>query len=217
MLPVRVGVNGARRHTDHEETHMLNRRHFTAASLIALGTGCASTAGSGWITLLDGAQFTNPPAWKPLGNGNWSAADGALQGQAGVGGFLISDASYANVELRCEFWADEDANSGIFLRCQNREQVTADNSYEVNIFDKRPDPTYGTGAIVNVAKVAQPAPKAANRWNLFEVSARDDRFVVVLNGQQTVDVRDGKFKSGPMALQSAGGTIRFRKLQIRTL
>lgn len=196
---------------------MLNRRLFTASSVIMLGTGCASSATGGWITLLDGARFADPDGWKPLGTGNWSAAEDSLQGKAGVGGFLISTASYANIELRCEFWADEDANSGIFLRCQDRQTVTADNAYEVNIFDKRPDPTYGTGAIVNVAKVAQPAPKAANRWNTYEITARDDRLVVVLNGQQTVDARDARFKSGPIALQSAGGTIRFRKLQIRLI
>lgn len=30
--------------------------------------------------------------------------------------------------------------------------ITAMNAYEVNIFDTRPDPTYRTGAIVNVSK-----------------------------------------------------------------
>ena len=65
--------------------------------------------------------------------------------------------------------------------------------------------------------MAQPGPKAADRWNTFEISARGDRLVVVFNGQQTVDVRDTKYRSGPIALQSAGGTIRFRKVLIRTL
>ena len=67
------------------------------------------------------------------------------------------------------------------MRCQDRRKVDAANSYEVNIFDKRPDPNYGTGAIVDVAKVAQPMPKAANRWNTYEVTAPGDRMVVVLN------------------------------------
>ena len=93
----------------------------------------------------------------------------------------------------------------------------SDNSYEVNIYDKRPDQSYATGAIVDFAKVAQPAPKAANRWNTFEITARGDRLVVLLNGQQTAEVRDSKYSSGPIALQSAAGTIRFRKVQIRTL
>ena len=43
------------------------------------------------------------------------------------------------------------------------------------------------------------------------------RLVVVFKGQQTVDLRNDKFKSGPVALQSAGGTIRFRKVSIKAL
>jgi hypothetical protein len=199
---------------------MLDRRHFIAlgatSALGALGA-CATPGNDGWITLLDGANFSDPAGWKAVGNGNWSAYEGSLQGKNGMAGFMISAATYADFELKSEFWADEDCNSGIFLRCQDRVTITADNAYEVNIFDKRPDPSYGTGAIVNVAKIPQPGPKAANRWNTFEVSARGDRMVVVMNGQQTVDVRDSKFKSGPIALQSAAGTIRFRSLKLRIL
>ena len=43
---------------------------------------------------------------------------------------------------RCyvEFWASDDANSGIFIRCQNPKQITDRSCYEVNIFDQRPGP-----------------------------------------------------------------------------
>ena len=40
---------------------------------------------------------------------------------------------------------------------------------------------------------------------------------VVLNGQQTVDAHDDKHRSGPIALQSAAGTIRFFKVEIRPM
>ena len=194
---------------------MTDRRTFLAAGAAGIATlaGCA-TGGAGWITLVDGAKMSSFDGWTAIGQGNWSFTDGTLQGKGGKMGYLISQASYTDFDLRAEFWADEDCNSGLFLRCQSRAEVTAANSYEVNIFDKRPDPSYGTGAIVDVAKVS-PMPKAANRWNTYEVSVRGDRLVVVLNGQQTVDVRHGKHKSGPLALQSAGGTIRFRLVQIR--
>ena len=96
-------------------------------------------------------------------------------------------------------------------------------SYEVNIYDKRPEPIYGTGAIVGLAKV-DPMPKAAGKWNTFEITAKGPAFTVVLNGQTTADgVRDDKFKSGPIALQyGAGvvkdkGVIKFRKVEIRPL
>ena len=200
---------------------MTDRRTFLATGTALLGaalTGCStSMKGDGWVTLLDASRNTSFDGWSPLGAGEWSFVDGTLQGKNGKLGYLVSKDSYTDFEIRAEFWADEAANSGIFIRCQDRNKVGADNSYEVNIFDKRPDPTYGTAAIVDTAKVAQPGPKAADRWNTFEITARGDRLVVVFNGQQTVDVRDTKYRSGPIALQSAGGTIRFRKVLIRTL
>jgi hypothetical protein len=41
----------------------------------------------------------------------------------------------------------------------------------VNIYDQRPDPSYGTGAIVNFAKV-EPMPKAGGKWNTYEITAK---------------------------------------------
>ena len=195
----------------------MNRRFFFGACLAVFGAGLAGCAGmdsgAGWVTVVDGTSLAG---WAQLGEGNWSIVDGAVQGKNGKAGYIVSKDSYTDFEIRAEFWADEDANSGVFLRCGDRNKVGADTCYEVNIFDKRPDPTYGTGAIVDVAKVV-PMPKAANRWNIYEITAHGDHLVVVLNGQKTVDVHDGKHRSGPFALQSAAGTIRFRKVQIRTL
>ena len=203
---------------------MTQRRHFLTttssllgASLLAGLPGCASPPGAGWTTLIDGPNTTSLDGWAQLGAGNWRITDGAVHGQDGKLGYLVSKDSYTDFEIHAEFWADTPANSGIFLRCQDRNKVGADNAYEVNIFDKRPDPSYGTAAIVDVAKAPQPYPQAADRWNTFHITAKSDRLVVVFNGQQTVDVRDARWRSGPIALQSAGGTIRFRKLQIRSL
>lgn len=204
---------------------MNGRRTWLAAGLGTMLTGglglagCAGPAGSrgGWTTLFDGASTRTLDGWSPLGEGNWRIADGALEGRNGKGGFLLSQASYTDFEIESEFWADPDCNSGIFLRCQDRRNVTASNAYEVNIFDKRPDPSYGTGAIVDVSRVFVPYPQAANRWNQFRIFARGDWLQVVFNGQITADVRDSRLKSGPIALQSAGGVIRFRTVRIRSL
>ncbi len=202
----------------NDMTNNTNRRAFLAIMAAGVAaTGCANMPGAGWTTLVDGATLANLNGFTELGAGGWSIADGALQGKGGKLGYLVTKDSYTDFEIRAEFWADEDCNSGLFMRCQDRTKVDAANAYEVNIFDKRPDPTYGTGAIVDVAKVAQPMPTAANRWNTYEVTAKGDRMVVVFNGQQTADARDSKFKSGPLALQSAGGIIRFRKVQIRAI
>jgi len=201
---------------------MSDRRSFLAATgggVAWLAAGCAGMGmGSSWTTLVDGSKVPGAAdGWTALGEGNWSLAEGTLQGQGGKMGYLVSKESYTDFEIRAEFWADATCNSGIFIRCQDRNKVGADNAYEVNIFDKRPDPTYGTAAIVDVAKVRQPGPLAADRWNSFEITAKGSRLVVVFNGEKTVDVENGKWKSGPVALQSAGGTIRFRKVMIRAI
>ncbi len=132
----------------------------------------------------------------------------------------MSKNSYKDFQIRAEFWADHTTNSGIFLRLSDATKVTAANSYEVNIYDQRPDPAYGTGAIVDVAKVV-PMPKAGGKWNTYVITAKGNRLIVELNGVQTVDVQDSKFASGPIALQfgngpkdAPGGVIKWRKVQI---
>ena len=141
--------------------------------------------------------------------------------QASQGGkdaaFLVTRTAYKDVMIRAEFWASDDANSGIFFRCQDPAKITDENCYEANIFDQRPDPTYATGAIVKVAKLNAPMIKAGGQWNTFEISARGTRLVVVLNGVKTVDMDDAKLASGPIALQWSRGTIKFRKLEVRSL
>ncbi|MFN7428948.1 MAG: family 16 glycoside hydrolase [bacterium] len=46
------------------------------------------------------------------------------------------------------------------------------------------------------------------------MTADGPRLVVVFNGQTTVDIRDTKYARGPIALQSSGGLIRFRKVLV---
>jgi Domain of Unknown Function (DUF1080) len=176
----------------------------------------ASQADAGWVTLLDGANMGD---WNRVGDANWRVVDGAVQADKKTGegsAFLVSKNSYKDFQIRAEFWADDDANSGIFIRCADPQKIGAANSYEVNIFDKRPDPSYGTGAIVNFAKV-DPMPKAGGKWNVFEITAKGSQLIVILNGQKTVDIQDSKFAAGPFALQYAAGVIKFRKVQIKPL
>ncbi len=187
-------------------------------SLTTLLSGCATEGGAGgWTALVDGAKGLDN--FNRVGDANWSASDGAIQASQGGkdAAYLVSKNSYKDFMLRVEFWASDDANSGVFLRCQDPAKITDENCYEANIFDQRPDPTYGTGAIVKVAKVADPMPKAGGKWNTYEISARGTRLVLVFNGSKTVDIDDPKLASGPIALQWGRGVIKFRKVEIKPL
>jgi len=192
---------------------MTNRRLFLAGAAATLWAAPAF-AGARFKPLFDGQSLAG---WTPVGNANWTVTDGAIGADSGGMSFLVSRDAYRDFELRAEFWVSEDANSGIFIRCSDRTAITADNAYECNIFDTRPDPSYGTGSIVNVAKVS-PMPKAGGRWNAMEIAARGDRFSITLNGKKTVDdARDGKHEAGPIALQYGAGIVKFRKVEIRVM
>ena len=172
-------------------------------------TALAQSA-AGWTTLLDGSNMN---AFTPLGDANWRVAEGAVQADSGSG-FLVSKASYDDFELRVEFWATPDANSGIFIRCQNPQEVGASSCYEVNIYDQRPDPMYRTGGIVNLAK-PMAMIDAGNQWNTYEITAKGPQLMVRLNGTPTVNTEDEQFSRGPFALQYGAGTLKFRSVQIR--
>ena len=180
---------------------------------------------AGWIVLFDGKSLDN---WNQIGDANWRIEDGVAVADKGDG-FLVSKNAYGDFQLRAEFWVDDAANSGIFIRCTDPAKVAGATAYEVNIWDQRPDPTYGTGAIVNVAKVS-PMPKAAGKWNVYEITAKDSTFTVTLNGQKTVDgAQDSKFANGRIALQHGlglkddkgvandRGVVKFRKVEIKPL
>jgi hypothetical protein len=170
-------------------------------------------ADAGWVTLFDGTNLDN---WSAIGDANWKLADGVVVADKG-NGFLVSKGSYTDFQIRAEFWVDAEANSGIFIRCTDPNKVGSASAYEVNIFDQRPDPSYGTGAIVNVAKVV-PMPKAGGQWNVYEITAKGPKFTVTLNGTKTVDgAEDSKFASGRIALQYGAGVVKFRKVQVKPL
>jgi hypothetical protein len=189
-------------------------------STIGLATLLTATtiqaADDGWVTLIDGTNGMEN--FNIVGDANWMAKDNAIQATEGSGAsWLVTKQSYSNFTLRVEFWATDDANSGIYMRCADANQITDRTCYEANVYDQRPDASFGTGAIVHIAPVDEPRPTAGNKWNVYVISLDGDHLVVELNNERTVDVRDSLLASGPIGLQWARGKLRFRKVVIKEL
>jgi 3-keto-disaccharide hydrolase len=187
------------------------------------GFGCRSmSGGEGWVTLIDGNDGMDN--WSVSGRAaNWRAEGGAIQAdkfnsEGKVASVLVSKRSFKDFELRVEFWAGDDTNSGVYLRAPNPDQVnTASGAYEVQIWDKNPNPKYATGSLVNVAAV-EPIYKAANKWNTFEIVAKGTQITVRMNGVVTASIQDAKnTQDGRLGLQFNGGPIKFRKLMVKPL
>ncbi len=87
------------------------------AAAVQFSSG-ASGQSDGWVTLLDSTRMGD---WSEVGKANWAMKDGALVADklddAKVLSYLVSKDSYKDFQIKAEFWTDEDANSGIFIRC----------------------------------------------------------------------------------------------------
>jgi len=175
-----------------------------------------SQSGPGWVQLFDGKTMNG---WTPMNDEvNWRVEDGALVAdkKKGKGNpSLVSNNSYKDFEIYAEFWVSDDANSGIYIRCTDPKNISSRSSYEVNIFDTRPERDFGTGAIVQVAP-ATTFLKTGGKWNTIDITARGPRMTVLINGQKMVDAQDTKHTRGPIALQYGAGTVKFKNVRLRT-
>jgi len=188
---------------------------------LTLITSCADQTklmGGNWSTLFDSNSNLN--AWTRVGEANWRIQDWAIQADFLPGkdaSFLVSKKSYKDYEIYAELWVDDQTNTGIFNRCESATDVSAKSCYEFNIWDTRPDPTFGTGAIVDFGKVSPPYPKAGGKWNTLELTLKGSQMEMRMNGQLTAKAVDSTHKEGHVALQFGSGIVKFRKVLIREL
>ena len=194
------------------------------AGVATFSHNALTQTGTGWTQLFDGKSLDG---WSQVGTANWRVEDGALvadkstappraDGQPGGGGHLVTKDSYKNHMIYAEFWTDEKANSGIFVRCKDPKKIGARDCYEFNIFDTRPDPSYGTGAIVYFAE-ANPAIKVGGKWNTMEITANKRDLVLAINGTKTAQTNNGFFEEGHFTLQWGAGVVKFRKVAVKPL
>lgn len=188
-----------------------------ASFLVLAGCGgepSPTVTDDGWQILFDGDDLS---FFTAVGDANWRVEDSSVVADESSGAaFLVSNQEYDDFELELEFWVNSEANSGVFIRCQDSTQISDTSCYEANIFDTRPDQTYRTGSIVNVAEPAE-FVYTGGQWNRYEITADGNRLQVTLNGRNMVDTEDSQFSSGPIALQYGSGTVRFRNVRIRPL
>lgn len=150
--------------------------------------------------------------WRQIGDANWRIENGEFVADMGSG-HLVTQQDYADFRFTAEFWVDEGANSGIFFRASDPNQIVDSNAYEANIFDTRPDPAYRTGGIVHHASPSQNLD-TAGKWNTYDITAEGEHITVILNGVTTVDFNDATYTSGPISLQYGAGTVKFRNVMI---
>lgn len=174
--------------------------------------GVAAQTDAGWTTLFNGKNLDN---WTKTGNANWRVVDGVIEADM-PRGYLVTRQSYTDFEMRADVWVTPDSNAGIVYRITKPEDPGIENAYELNINDKRADQTGRTGAIVNVAKPLVQFD-SGNMWTTVDITAKGPHMTARLNGTLTAEADDSKYPRGPVAIQAAGGIVRYRNIQIRDI
>src|SRR3954449_13226226 len=93
------------------------------APALQLSNPASGQSDGGWVTLVDGTKMGD---WDEVGKANWAMKDGALTVDKLDGkdiSYLVSKTSYKDFQIKAEFWADDDVNSGIFIRCQDPKKI----------------------------------------------------------------------------------------------
>jgi len=185
-------------------------RTAAVAALTPMVIGCASLGSQNLLAEgLDG--------FEARGNADWSFSNGTAQASSGtVVSFLVTKEDYQNFELDLEVFVGDPHNSGVFVRCSDRANLTVTNCYEINIFDKRPDQSGRTGGAPGYFKpLAQ--VDAANRWTTMKIRAKGAHIFVSMNSVTTIDSDGPLLANGPIALQWGEGDVRFRNVRIKRL
>ena len=141
-------------------------------------------------------------------------------------GYLTSEKTYRNFDLRLKFKPEAAGNSGVFLRSKIIG-VDPEHGPDIEGLQVEVDPSVGkhTGGLYEsggrgwVAMPTEAGEKALNpgEWNELQVSAHSNHVVTQVNGVKIVDFTDSaqKFSEGVIGLQiHTGGGVKMRWKEI---
>ena len=192
---------------------------FTGFMLLAAGV--QTPPETKWVPLFNGKDLAG---WKVNGEERWVAENGTIlcESTANKYGYLTTEKSYRDFDLRLKFKGEANGNSGVFLRAK----ITGTNpqtgpDIEGMQVEVDPNPDKHTGGLYESGGrgwVMMPTPEGENalragEWNDLEVSARGNRVVTRLNGVKIADFTDPtpKFTEGAIGLQiHTGGGVKMR-------
>jgi len=176
----------------------------------------------------------------------WSVQDGALVCKGDPLGYIYTNTDYTSFKLVVEWrWAPGAAaklgktpNSGVLMRVNGDPKPKGvPRAYEAQLQAGNAGDLYGfwgmplegaadrrreakghelLGDMVGFRKV-EGAEKPEGEWNTYEITLDGPSLVVLVNGKKLNEATGATVMPGRIALQSEGGEIHFRKVEITPL
>lgn len=203
-----------------------------AASLAVL----PAIAQGAWTALYNGKDLTGWHTERGRMEG-WKADGECIVRSGPGGGYLATDREYGDFELRFEFNIGPGVNSGLGIRFPRGGWPSTD-AMEIQLIDdtdaryKNLGPLHRMGSIYTHCPPKAAPFKGPNTWNEMYVRCRGPIVEVKINGVEVQNfnldenldnVGKGKIgvgrrpRRGLIGFQDHGGSIQFRKIEIREL
>lgn len=176
---------------------------------------------SAWVPLFNGKDLTG---WKNNGEEKWVVEQGTIlcESAANKYGYLTTEKTYRDFDLRLKFKGEAAGNSGVFLR-SHISGIDPEHGPDIEGMQVEVDPSVGkhTGGLYETGGrgwVKMPTAEGEQalrpgEWNELEVSMQGNHIVTQLNGVKIVDYTDAapKFTDGVIGLQiHTGGGVKMR-------
>lgn len=135
-------------------------------------------------------------------------------------GFLRTEASYGDFELRGEwrYLKDADGNSGFLVFTQAEERIWP-TSVQIQLHQPKAGSIFPSGDAKtdNVLELEMGAAREPGQWNECRIVCRAGTVTMEMNGRRVGVVTGAMPSAGHVALQSEGAEVHFRRLRIRRL
>jgi hypothetical protein len=214
--------NGQTQTSDEQKSEQLEDHASTARQNTALEELPpqlpASQLRDGWVQLFDGVTLYG---WQTVGDATWRVQAGTIFGDGKQPGFLRTTTPFGDFELRLEFQAPNQTNSGVFLHTGTTPHLPQYECYELNIAP--PDNPFPTGSYVHRQKIDPATLKMASsqltdHWHRYEIRVAGGKSTIRLNGVLILEYEDPQpLGRGYVALQQNTGQVAFRNIQIKPL
>jgi len=204
-----------------------------ALGVLALGavrqaparSSAEAPAGEGWVALFNGKDLSG---WKNNGDEKWVVEQGTIlcESAANKYGYLTTEKTYRDFDLRLKFKSEAAGNSGVFFH-SHIMGIDPEHGPDIEGMQVEVDPSVGkhTGGLYEsggrgwVAMPTAEGEKALKpgEWNDLEVAVRGNHIVTRVNGFGVSDFTDTapKFTDGAIGLQiHTGGGVRMRWKEI---
>ena len=206
----------------------MKRIALIVTSIVLLGLGTTAFAKDKWVRLFNEKDLAG---WKNNGDEKWVVEKGTIycESVANKYGYLTTEKTYRDFNLRLLFKGEAKGNSGVFLRSKIIG-IDPEHGPDIEGMQTEVDPSVGhhTGGLYESGGrgwVAQPTAEGEKaikegEWNKLEISAHGNHYVTRLNGTVIVDFTDPapKFTEGVIGLQihTGGGVkMRWKDIEIR--